>query len=57
LHHRYEEYERFIWINVSNSNTSVSHDDNSTAEYESPDYFSDIESIPVMSGKCLIPVQ
>ncbi|XP_060861684.1 uncharacterized protein LOC132938707 [Metopolophium dirhodum] len=50
IYHRVEEYERFKWIINSNGSTSVSPDDNSTAEYESSDYFSDIERIPVMSG-------
>ncbi|XP_060862717.1 uncharacterized protein LOC132939523 [Metopolophium dirhodum] len=50
LHHRINEYELFKLINISNGNTSVSHDDNSTAEYEPLDYWSDVDSIPVMSG-------
>ncbi|XP_001946941.2 uncharacterized protein LOC100165827 [Acyrthosiphon pisum] len=49
IYRRVEEYERYKWINISNSNTSVSPDDNSTAEYDPPDYWSDIERIPVMS--------
>ncbi|XP_016661367.1 uncharacterized protein LOC100571632 [Acyrthosiphon pisum] len=50
IYHRVQEYERFKWIVHSNGNTSVSPDDNSTAEYESSDYISDIERIPIMSG-------
>eukprot|EP00102_Acyrthosiphon_pisum_P024140 XP_016661350.1 PREDICTED: uncharacterized protein LOC100575754 isoform X2 [Acyrthosiphon pisum] len=50
FHHRIEKYERFKWINISNSNTSVSLDDNSTSESELPDYWSDIKRVPVMSG-------
>ncbi|KAL4122254.1 hypothetical protein QTP88_014621 [Uroleucon formosanum] len=50
IYHRTEEYNRYKWVHVSNGNTSVSSDDNSTAEYESHDYWSDIETIPIMSG-------
>jgi len=52
IYHRTEQYERFNWVYHSNNNSSVSPDDNSTAEEDS-DYWSDIERIPVMSGKCL----
>lgn len=52
IYHRTEQYERFNWAYYSNNNSSVSPDDNSTAEEDS-DYWSDIERIPVMSGKCL----
>ncbi|CAI6349356.1 unnamed protein product [Macrosiphum euphorbiae] len=61
FHHRIEEYELFKFINISKSNTSVSTfystDDNGTAENEPHDYWSDVETIPVMSGKHLIPDQ
>ncbi|KAL5244167.1 hypothetical protein ACI65C_011577 [Semiaphis heraclei] len=50
IYHRNEQYERFKWVINSNGNTSVSPDDNSTAEDESADYWSDVERIPVMSG-------
>ncbi|XP_015377275.1 PREDICTED: uncharacterized protein LOC107171542 [Diuraphis noxia] len=50
IYHRNEQYERFKWVINSNGNTSVSPDDNSTAEDESVDYWSDVERIPVMSG-------
>lgn len=49
IYHRTEQYERFNWVYHSNNNSSVSPDDNSTAEEDS-DYWSDIERIPVMSG-------
>lgn len=50
IYHRNEQYERFKLIVNSNSNSSVSPDDNSTADEDSVDYWSDIERIPVMSG-------
>ncbi|KAL4122255.1 hypothetical protein QTP88_014622 [Uroleucon formosanum] len=50
IYHRIKQYDRYKWVHVSNGNTSVSSDDNSTAEYESHDYWSDIERIPIMSG-------
>ncbi|KAE9532530.1 hypothetical protein AGLY_009611 [Aphis glycines] len=49
IYHRTEQYERFNWVYHSNNNSSVSPDDNSTAEEDS-DYWSDTEKIPVMSG-------
>jgi hypothetical protein len=55
IHHRSEQYERYDWVYNSNNNSSVSSDDNSTTE--EPDYWSDLERIPVMSGKCLEPNQ
>ncbi|XP_026805994.1 uncharacterized protein LOC113549045 [Rhopalosiphum maidis] len=48
IHHRSEQYERYDWVYNSNNNSSVSSDDNSTTE--EPDYWSDLERIPVMSG-------
>jgi len=57
IYHRTEQYEQFKWVIISNGNTSVSTDDNSTSEDESPDYWSDVDTIPVMSGKCLIPAE
>uniref|UniRef100_A0A2S2PBZ7 Transmembrane protein n=1 Tax=Schizaphis graminum TaxID=13262 RepID=A0A2S2PBZ7_SCHGA len=48
IHHRDEQYKQYDWVNNSNHNSSVSLDDNSTTE--EPDYWSDLERIPVMSG-------
>jgi len=48
IHHRNEQYERYEWVSNSYNNSSVSPNDNSTTE--EPDYWSDLERIPVMSG-------
>lgn len=54
IYHRNEQYERFKWVINSNGNNASANTlntfDNSTADDESADYWSDIERIPVMSG-------